>query len=40
MQQKYSIPELLQRLAEQNTEKVKLAIVDVDGILREGGQLR
>jgi len=29
-----SLPELLQQLAAEHTEKVKLAIVDVDGILR------
>jgi glutamine synthetase len=34
MQKKQSIQEVLQQLAEQNAEKVKLAIVDVDGILR------
>ena len=34
MQQKQTIHEVLQQLAEQNAEKVKLAIVDVDGILR------
>ena len=34
MQQKQPLHEVLQKLAEQNAEKVKLAIVDVDGILR------
>jgi glutamine synthetase len=34
MQNKQSMNEVLQQLAEQNAEKVKLAIVDVDGILR------
>lgn len=34
MQQKQAIHEVLQQLAEQNAEKIKLAIVDVDGILR------
>jgi glutamine synthetase len=34
MQKKLSLPELLQQLAAEQTEKVKLAIVDVDGVLR------
>ncbi|MBZ5859295.1 glutamine synthetase family protein [Flavihumibacter profundi] len=34
MIQKKSIPEILQQLVDQNTEKVKLAITDIDGILR------
>lgn len=34
MNNKQSISEVLQQLAEQNAEKVKLAVVDVDGILR------
>ena len=34
MQKKLSLPELLQQLAGEQTEKVKLAIVDVDGVLR------
>lgn len=34
MQNKQSLPELLEELAAANTEKVKLAITDVDGILR------
>ncbi|MBS1564394.1 MAG: glutamine synthetase [Bacteroidetes bacterium] len=34
MQQKPSIPEILQLLTEQEADKVKLAIADVDGVLR------
>jgi glutamine synthetase len=34
MRNKQSLPELLRQLAEQGTEKVKLAITDIDGILR------
>ena len=34
MRQKQSLDELLRQLTDQNTEKIKLAIVDVDGILR------
>ncbi|HXB07857.1 MAG TPA: glutamine synthetase [Puia sp.] len=34
MQNKQSLPELLARLGEEQVEKVKLAIADVDGILR------
>jgi glutamine synthetase len=34
MQNKPSIPEILQRLIEQDTQKVKLAVVDIDGVLR------
>ncbi len=34
MQHKQTIHEVLQQLAEQNAEKVKLVIVDIDGILR------
>jgi glutamine synthetase len=34
MQTKISLDNLLQQLTEQNTEKVKVAITDVDGILR------
>src|SRR5215469_5711885 len=34
MRNNLSLPELLQQLTEEQTEKVKLAIVDIDGILR------
>ncbi|HWB90425.1 MAG TPA: hypothetical protein VG605_01175, partial [Puia sp.] len=34
MPKKFQLPELLQQLAAEHTEKVKLAIVDVDGVLR------
>src|SRR5580698_8793662 len=34
MQNKQTIQDLLQQLAEQNTEKIKIAVVDIDGILR------
>ena len=34
MQKDLKLPELLQQLAAEHTEKVKLAIVDVDGVLR------
>jgi glutamine synthetase len=34
MQNKPSIPEILQRLANLDTQKVKLAVVDIDGVLR------
>jgi glutamine synthetase len=34
MANKKSIPALIQQLAEQNVEKVKIAVVDIDGILR------
>ena len=34
MHEKKSFPELLQELAAQHTEKVKLAITDIDGVLR------
>jgi len=34
MHNQISLPELLQELADQDTEKVKLAIADVDGVLR------
>jgi len=34
MTKKLTLPELLQQLAAEHTEKVKLAIVDVDGVLR------
>jgi len=34
MQNKFTIPEILQLLTEQEAEKVKLAIADVDGVLR------
>ena len=34
MRNKQSLPELLQHLAGQGTEKVKLAITDIDGVLR------
>ena len=34
MQTKISLDNLLQQITEQNTEKVKVAIKDVDGILR------
>src|SRR5258708_21501611 len=34
MQNNQSLPELLGRLGEEQVEKVKLAIADVDGILR------
>jgi len=34
MEKKLTFPELLQQLAAEHTEKVKLAIVDVDGVLR------
>jgi glutamine synthetase len=34
MQNKPSLPEILQLLTEQETEKVKLAVTDIDGVLR------
>ncbi len=34
MQNKQSLPDLLRHLSGQGTEKVKLAITDIDGILR------
>src|ERR1700742_2665698 len=34
MSSKLSLPELLQQLTARNTEKVKLAITDIDGVLR------
>ena len=34
MRNKQSLPELLQYLAAQDTEKVKLAVTDIDGVLR------
>ncbi|MDR3714892.1 MAG: glutamine synthetase family protein [Puia sp.] len=34
MQKKQSIPELLQQLTERETGKVKLAVTDIDGVLR------
>src|SRR6186713_469449 len=34
MREKKSFPELLKALADQQTEKVKLAITDIDGVLR------
>ena len=35
-----SLTDILKQLSEQNTEKVKLAVVDIDGILRGKVQLR
>ena len=34
MRNKQSIPDILQFLVEQNAEKVKLAVIDIDGVLR------
>ena len=34
MQNKLSLPEIIKKLTEQNVQKVKLAVVDIDGILR------
>jgi glutamine synthetase len=34
MQNKLSIPEIIKKLTEQDTQKVKLAVADIDGVLR------
>jgi glutamine synthetase len=34
MRNQQSLPELLQQLAGQHTEKIRLAITDIDGVLR------